>query len=134
MSRRNGDMLAYLLDENISPIIVEQLRSLNIGLRVESVHKWMDGALLGQPDALLLRTAGTEGLTLVTYDLRTIPDLLKEMAIENEAHQGVLFIDDASIRANGFGGLIRALLYHWNAHREEDWINRVAFLSTETML
>jgi len=122
-------MLAYLLDEHISPTVAEQLRTRNARIRVESVYRWQSGALAGQPDSALLRAAAAEGLTLVTYDLRTIPDLLRELAAEKESLCGVLFIDDATVRSNDYGGLVRSLLAHWEKHHEEDWTNRVAFLA-----
>jgi hypothetical protein len=123
-------MLAYLLDEQISPVVAEQLQAKNPQLRVTSVHRWQSGAFVGQADALLLRAATKEGLTLVTYDLKTIPDLLAAFAAENEAHSGVLFVDDATLRSNDYGGLVRALLAHWQTYHSLDWNNRIAFLQT----
>ncbi len=121
-------MLAYLLDENISYVVAEQLLRKGIGLRVESVYRWRGGAFVGQSDGRLLRAAAEEGLTLVTYDLKTIPPLLSELAADGEAHAGVLFVDDASIRNQDFGGLVRALFAHGSRYAQEEWVNRVAFL------
>ena len=67
-------------------------------------------------------------VSMLTHDLKTIPDLLSELAAENEAHAGVIFVDDASIRSNDYGDLVRALLAHWKEHHAEDWTNRIAFL------
>lgn len=122
-------MLAYLLDEQISPVVAEQLQAKNARITVTSVHRWQGGAFVGQADALLLRAAAQEGLTLVTYDLKTIPNLLSEFAAENEMQSGVLFVDDATLRSNDYGGLVRALLAHWQQYQADDWTNRVAFLS-----
>jgi len=121
-------MLAYLLDENISPVIAEQLKSKEPAITVFSMHRWRSGKFVGQTDARVLLAATQEGLTLVTYDLKTISDLLTELAAESVPHAGVLFIDDASIRSNDFGGLVRALLAHWQKYQAEDWMSRVAFL------
>lgn len=121
-------MLAYLLDENISFVVAEQLARKNPQITVQSVHRWHGGAFVGQEDGRLLRAATQEQLTLVTYDLKTIPLLLTEMAADGEAHTGVVFVDDASIRGNDFGGLVTALLAHWQRYAEEQWNNRVAFL------
>ena len=76
-------MLAYLLDENISYIVAEQLARKNPLISVQSVHHWQDGAFIGQEDNMLLRAAAQAGLTLVTYDLKTIPPLLMELAAED---------------------------------------------------
>jgi hypothetical protein len=121
-------MLAYLLDENISFVVAEQLARKNPHISVQSIHRWQNGAFIGQEDGRVLRAATQEGLTLVTYDLRTVPPLLTEMAADREAHAGVVFVDDASIRSNDFGGLIMALLGHWQRYGAEDWSNRIGFL------
>jgi hypothetical protein len=121
-------MLAYLLDENISFVVAEQLARKNPRMSVQSVHRWRGGALVGQDDGSILRAATQERLTLVTYDLKTIPPLLTEMAADSEAHAGVIFVDDASIRGNNFGGLVMALLSHWQRYAVEEWTNRVGFL------
>ncbi len=122
-------MLAYLLDENISFVVAEHIALKNPRIAVQSVYRWRSGAFVGQNDGRLLRAAAHEQLTLVTYDLRTIPALLTEMAADGEHFTGVLLVDDASIRSNDFGGLITALLAHWHRYADEDWNNRVAFLT-----
>lgn len=123
-------MLAYLLDENISPVVAEQVVSKNPQIVVHSVHRWHGGKLVGQADEQVLRAATEAQLTLVTYDLKTIPPLLGELAAESEAHAGVLFVDDSSIRGSDFGGLVAALLAHWERYHAEEWTNRVAFLTS----
>ena len=121
-------MLSYLLDENISHVVAEQLARKRPEIGVQSVHHWRNGAFVGQEDGRLLRAATQEGLTLVTYDLKTIPPLLTEMAADSEAHAGVVFVDDASIRGNEFGSLVTALIAHWQRYGTQEWNNRVAFL------
>lgn len=122
-------MLAYLLDENISPVVADQVAAKNADIVVHSVLHWRDGTLVGQTDMKVVRAATESGLTLVTYDLKTIPPLLMEMASDNEAHSGVLFVDDASVRNNDFEKLVVALLAHFEKHGTEDWADRVAFLT-----
>ena len=125
-------MLAYLLDENISPVIADQVTAKNTDIVVHSVLRWRDGTLVGQTDMGVLRAATESSLTLLTYDLKTIPPLLMELASDNEAHSGVLFVDDASIGNNDFGKLVTALLAHFEKYGEEDWAGRVAFLTAGT--
>lgn len=88
----------------------------------------LDISFVGQQDGRLLSAATQESLTLVTYDLRTIPTVLSELFADAEAHSAVIFVDDASIRSNNFGRLERALAALWQRYPEEDWTNRVAFL------
>jgi hypothetical protein len=121
-------MIAYLLDENISFTVAEQLALKNPMISAQSVYHWQDGILVGQEDGSILHAAAHENLTLVTYDLRTMPGLLSELFADGEAHSGVIFVDDASIRSNNIGGLVMALIAHWQIYAEEEWTNRVAFL------
>lgn len=90
--------------------------------------EWEQGRFLGQPDDLILQTAASQALTLVTYDRKTIPPLLKRWAEAGRNHGGVVFVDDKLIPASDLGGLIRALAgLAWES-AQWDWTNRVGFL------
>lgn len=121
-------MLALLLDEQISPVVAARLRERRPGLRVECVARWREGALAGQADERVLHAAAEDALTLVTYDLRTIPRLLAEWATCSQAHAGIIFVDQHTIRPSDFGGLVRALELVWDRERDEAWTNRIVFL------
>ncbi len=84
--------------------------------------------MAGQSDDRVLRAAAEDGLTLVTYDLRTIPPLLAEWAAAGQAHAGVVFVDQRSIRTSDVGGPVRAMAQFWDRERERDWQNRIVFL------
>jgi len=75
--------------------------------------EWESGGFLGQPDSACLQLAAKQNLTLVTYDRRTIPPLLKTWAEEERRHGGVIFVDDKTISPSDAGGLMRALSYLW---------------------
>jgi len=120
--------LSLLLDENISQTVAAQVRHHRPAQAVESVHTWRGGAFEGRPDAALLQAAREEGLTLVTYDQKTIPPLLAEVYAEGESHAGVIFVDDQTIPSNDFGTLTRALILLWEQRGDEDWQDRIGFL------
>jgi len=120
--------LRLLLDENISYVIADQLRQHLPDRIIESIHRWKGGSLRSQPDKVLLLAAKAENLTLVTYDLKTIPEVLIELSAENHHHAGVIFVDDRTIASSDFGSLTRALLYFLEAYQESDWLDRVLFL------
>ena len=65
--------LRLLLDENMSQVVAEQVMHHQPAMSVESVYTWRGGVFKGQSDRALLVAAGSEGLTLVTYDQKTIP-------------------------------------------------------------
>jgi hypothetical protein len=80
---------------------------------------------------VVLRNAYDERLTLVTYDLQTIPDLLAVWAEDGVPHAGVVLVDGLSISPADFGGLARALIRLWDQRRTLDWLNRPVFLSRQ---
>jgi hypothetical protein len=120
--------LHFLLDENISHVVAGQVRKHRPALVIESVHAWEEGAFKGRPDRELLLAAAAAGLTLVTYDLKTIPPLLAELSAEGHNHAGVIFVDALTIANDEFGTLTRALISFWERHQTLEWQDRVHFL------
>jgi hypothetical protein len=121
-------MLAYLLDEQISPVVAEQLLRTCPGVRAEAVPRWRQGAYTGQPDERALLAATECGLTLVTYDLRTIPPSLAEWAASGLTHSGVILVDYHTIHPSDFGRLVRALARLWDREHQHVWVDRIVFL------
>jgi hypothetical protein len=121
-------MLKLLLDEHISLAVAEGLRRRNRQLVVFSMAEWEDGEFLGEEDFTCLSQAATQGLTLVTYDRRTIPLLLKTWGEEQRKHGGVIFVDDRTISPPDTGGLIRSLTDLSRKTAKWDWTDRICFL------
>jgi hypothetical protein len=122
-------VLRFLLDEHFSPRIVNQFLSKHPGSNMASLLEWQDGRLSGSPDDLLLTEAHRHQLTLVTYDQATIVPMLKAWAEQGIPHGGVIFIDDKTIRQDDFGAIIRSLAQLWEKARNENWLNRVVYLT-----
>ena len=122
-------MPAFLLDEQISHVVAEQMRRKRPDIRVESVLRWQVGGLRGKADALVLAAAHEEGLTLVTYDQKTIPPLLMEIAMREDHHSGVVFVDRNTIASENIGVLTQALIALYDQHLALAWIDLVMFLS-----
>lgn len=122
-------MLKLLLDEHISPQTARGLRRRFPRLRVFPLSEFERGRLLGCDDATCLREAATHGLTLVTYDRRTIPPLLKIWAEEGASHSGVIFVDEMTIAPSNIGSLVNALSELIRAMLHQDWTDRVSFLT-----
>jgi hypothetical protein len=102
-------MLRLLLDEHISPKVAKGLRRVSRGIVAQSMAEWEGGKFLGQDDATCLGEAALQRFTLVTYDRKTIPPLLKTWTETGVSHGGVIFIDEKSISPADIGGLVRAL-------------------------
>lgn len=122
-------MLKLLLDEHISPRTASGLRRRLPRLQVFPLSGFEEGGLLGCDDATCLREAAARGFTMVTYDRRTIPPLLKSWAEEGVGHGGVIFVDNKTIAPADIGGLVNALAELARAVRDEDWADRVCFLT-----
>jgi hypothetical protein len=86
------------------------------------------GTFWGRRTLRVLREAATQGLTLVTYDRRTIPPFLKTWAEEERTHGGVVFVDDKAISPADIGGLVWALTRLARETGKWDWTNRIYFL------
>ena len=121
-------MLKLLLDEHISPDVAEGLRRRNASIKVLSLAEWEDGNFLGQDDSACLLAATAQATTLVTYDRRTIPILLKTWAEAGQHHGGVIFVDEKTISPANIGGLVRALLQLHKEAAKWDWVDRVVCL------
>jgi hypothetical protein len=121
-------MVKLLLDEHISPTVAHGLSRRNRLLAVICMAAWERGEFLGQQDSLCLQQAAVQGQTLVTYDRRTIPPLLKVWAEEGRKHGGVIFVDEKTISPADTGGLVRALSELARTTARWDWSDRVYFL------
>ena len=121
-------MLKLLLDEHISPDAANGLRRRNRSLVVHCMAEWEGSGFLGKEDSACLLESAKQRLTLVTYDRRTIPPLLKLWAEEQRSHGGVIFVDEKTISPANIGGLVRALTQLSRETGKWDWTDRVYFL------
>jgi hypothetical protein len=120
--------LDFLLDENISPVVADQVKRRCPDLTIESVHRWRDGAFKNRQDTQILIAAASEGLTLVTYDQKTIPNILDELFYDGQHHAGVIYVDERTIPGGDFGLLVRSLISFWKRFQSLDWIDRIQYL------
>lgn len=121
-------MLSLLLDENLSNEIARQVTEKRPDISIVSAHDWEEGRLRGVGDEEVLRAAAEAGLTLVTYDVNTIPLLLVRLANESFVHRGIVFVHNATIRSHDYGSLVRALIQLFDAEKDADWTDRLFFL------
>ena len=71
-------MLSFLLDEQISLEVAEQINNKYPEISIISIHSWNNGNYLSVSDKKILQAAKVEELTLVTYDQKTIYPILVE--------------------------------------------------------
>ncbi len=96
---------------------------------IESLLEWREGSLRGRDDSIVLAATAEAGYALVTYDLRTIPPLLRVWAAKGLSHHGVVFIDERTCRPQDFSAVADALIRIWDDMRTFEWRDRVAFAS-----
>jgi hypothetical protein len=121
-------MLRLLLDEHLSPGIAVGLRRIHPAIDVHAISQWEYGRFLGRPDRELLTKAAQQKLTLVTYDCRSIPDLLRSWREQGRHHGGIIFVDEKTILPGDIGGLVRALAKLVGDLGSSDWEDREMFL------
>jgi hypothetical protein len=121
-------MLAFLLDEHLSPDVAVIILKSRPNLPVVALLDWQNGIWIGQSDEEILRAAHRAALTLVTYDQRTIPAILRRWAQTEEPHAGIIFVDERTIAPNDLSKLASSLIAYWDEHRNWEWSNRLAFL------
>jgi hypothetical protein len=121
--------LKLLLDEHIWPGVAELVKRQIPEAEVESIHHYANGSLMNTTDDEVLAEAHRDGWTLVTFDLNTIPRLLTEKAMAKEDHSGIVFISSKSFAQNDHVRVAQALSLVAQSEAENDWTNRVMFLS-----
>jgi len=120
--------LNLLLDEHVWPGAALLVRKNLPSLQIESLHHFADGRLMNCDDGVVLEEAGRAGCVLVTFDVNTIPALLREKAMAQEHHAGVIFVSSKSFPQNDHQGLARALVELMRSESTSVWTNRVVFL------
>lgn len=65
----------------------------------------------------------------MTYDLRTIPALLREWAAKGLSHQGVIFVDERTYRPQDLAGIAEAVIRIRDSMQAVEWTDRVTFAS-----
>jgi hypothetical protein len=121
-------MLRLLTDEHISPSVAREVARRCEGIPIIPLRDWEDGHLMSANDEIVLHAAHERGLTLVSFDVRTIPPLLRRWAERGVDHSGVVLVDQKTIRQNDIGGLATALCALWRQQKDLHWTNRVVFL------
>jgi hypothetical protein len=117
--------LDYLLDENISPVVADQVKRHRPEISIDSVHRWREGEFVNCKDEEILLAAASEGLTLVTYDQRTIPTIIDRLIENGLSHAGIIYVDERTIANGNIGQLVKALIELWSSEGSLNWHDRI---------
>jgi hypothetical protein len=121
-------MLHILTDEQISPEVAVAARKRCRSIQITTLFEWMDGHFVSSPDREILREAARQKMTLLSFDRRTIPPLLRAWGEQGLDHGGLIFVDEQSLAQDDVGGIARAVCEVWNRFGDADWTNRCFFL------
>ncbi len=116
------------MDCHISKATLGALRKKIPSIQVEHLATWHGGAFLRADDEDILAACHEERRTLVTFDQRTIPDLLRLWAAEERPHSGVIFGDQNTVKPNRPGAVAAAIAAPAREPGHATMTNTVRFL------
>ncbi len=116
--------MKLLTDEHFPAEIAKAVRREMPNFDIQSIHETDLAGLLDPP---LLIALDVQQRTLLTRDVNSIPDFLKDRLREGNTHGGVIYVS-GTFRQNDFRALIRALVSFLKAHGGEDWGCREGWL------
>jgi hypothetical protein len=125
--------MRVLLDCHISKATVPALRKRLPGLDAQHIADWRDGAYLSASDEDILSECHRERRLFVTFDQRTIPDLLRLWVSEQRPHSGVVFGDENTVKPGQPGAVARAIERLAREVGDSDTTNLIRFLRPPTV-
>jgi len=117
------DRIRYLLDENISPAVRNQLLFHEPTLDVVCVGM-ENGPPYGCPDSAILEWIEEKGYILVSQNRRTMPIHLQEHLAQGKHIPGMLLLK----KQISTGELIEELLLIWSASEPVEYQDHIRYL------
>jgi predicted nuclease of predicted toxin-antitoxin system len=117
-----------LFDVHIAGATVVALRKIAPQIQSEHIAHWRNGTFLQADDNEILTACHVEDRVLVTYDMATIPDLLRRRISEQRPHSGVFFVDGNTIKPNRPGEVASAIAAVAKEIGDADTTNLIRFL------
>ena len=117
-----------LLDVHIAKATAGALHKIAPHIHVEHISHWRGGAYLRSEDDEILAACHEEKRLFLTYDMATIPDLLRRWMTEDRPHSGVIFADENTVRPNAPREVASAVVLLAAEIGSADTTNRVWFL------
>ena len=96
-------MLHILTDEQIDPDVAVAARKRCRGIQITTLFEWLDGHFVGASDEELLREASRQAMTLLSFDLKTIPPLLRAWGERGIDHGSSVDVARLEAALAGFG-------------------------------
>jgi hypothetical protein len=90
--------------------VVDGVRTLSSGCRIEHLAYWQSGRFRHAADETILRAANLDNLALVTYDVGTVPAILRRWLTEGRPIPPAVFIPSQTLPPGDIGAVARALV------------------------
>jgi hypothetical protein len=103
-------LLAFLLDAHVPAAVADGVRAIRPDCRIEHLSYWRGGVLRNALDEHILVATRNANLVLVTYDVGTIPAILRRWLAERRPIPGTALISTRAIAQNDVGGIVRAIV------------------------
>ena len=120
--------MKLLLDVHVAKAAIGALRKAAPLVHAEHISHWRGGAFLRAEDAEILAACHAEKRVFITYDLATIPDLLRRWMAEDRPHSGIVFADENTVKPNAPGEVASAIASLAKDIGNADTTNLVRFL------
>lgn len=120
-------MIRLLIETHIPARLVQQLQLRE--LDAVTLQDWQGGLFRGAADHRILVAAYTERRVPLTFDRRTFPPLVRELAANGHHHAGIVLAPCKTFAPNDVGGMLRALIRLIEREGEEDWEDRMTYLT-----
>lgn len=117
-----------LFDVHVTRAAVSALRKIAPQIQAEHIARWRDGAFLRAEDDEVLAACRDENRVFVTYDLATVPDLLRRWSSEERPHSGIFFGDENTVTPNRPGEVAAAVAALAKEIGDADTTNLIRFL------
>ncbi len=120
-------MTRLVADANLSRKFVRACLRLDKKCPLVPLADWMNGKYRVSEDAVLLAVLREQGLTLVSFDRRTMAAHAGELTRAGAGHAGVILFR-RSVSPIDYGKQSRLLVEFWREAGNEDWADRIAYL------
>jgi hypothetical protein len=122
-----GATVRLLLDCHIPKSTLSAVRQISPH-DIEHLAVWREGLFLKASDEEILTACHSERRVFVTFDLGTIPDLLRVWAGEEKPHSGIFFGDTHIVKVSQPGAIARSMVHLAAELGKMDTANLVRFL------
>lgn len=120
--------MKILLETHIAKATLAALAKTAPMIEAEHLARWREGSLRNASDVDILAACHEERRVFVSFDLRTIPPLLRHWAAEGRDHSGVVFGDENTVRPNSPAEVAAALAALAAEIGDADTANMIRFL------